>query len=442
MILTGKEPSFRKRQRRSNPYYIILLLVFIMIGFFVMRAFQSGDIEPYGLPTPIPTRTANSYKTEGETYFLAGNLDSSMDAYNKALELEPDNATIWAELARIKTYSSANITVDALRIERLEEALEAATRAVELAPEDSYAHGIRAFALSWYASSALDPETRSNSLSEAEREAIAALTFDNGNTLALVYYAEIQATQSLILQAQSNIEQALAREPDLMDAHRVHGFVLESMGYYRDAINAYQRAVELNPNLTFIYIRMGVNYRQLQQYETALEQFAKAARINEQNGINDPLPYLAIGRTYTQMGEFFIAARNVEKVLDFDPSNPDIYGTLGIIYFRGRNYEGAIPALQCATYGCDAETSCAVRFCDPENEEPVVIPPTPLSGTTVVYYYTYGSVLAGMHMPGRPYCEEAVKVLADVRERYSQEPVIMSIVRESENICRSFGYEQ
>jgi len=251
---------------------------------------------------------------------------------------------------------------------------------------------------------------------EAEREAIAALTLDNSNILALAYYAEIQVDQSLIVQAQQNIEEALQRGQDLMDVHRVYGYVLESNGYYADAIDAYKKAAELNPNLTFLYIRIGVNYRQLQQYDMALEYFDRAATINEQNNVLDPLPYLAIGRTYSQMGEFYIASRNVEKVLEFDPSNPDIYGTLGIIYYKARNYEGSIPALQCATYGCDAEVSCSVRFCDPETDPAIVIPPTPLTDNTVVYYYTYGSVLAGMHRNGTEYCETAVEVLDDVRD--------------------------
>jgi tetratricopeptide (TPR) repeat protein len=439
MYLSGKEPTFRKQGRRSHPSIVIALLVFVLVGLFVMRAFNTGEIEPLGKPTPIPTRTVNSYTLEGETYFIAGDLENAMRAYNKALEIAPENPDIWAEVARIQAYSSSTLTTDAQRIARLEEALTSANKAAEIDPNNSYARGVRAFVLDWYAGSTLDQNTRDVSLLEAEREAIAALTLDNANTLALAYYAEIQVDQSLILQAQQNIEEALLREEEIMDVHRVHGYVLESLGYYSDAINAYKRAVDLNPNLTFLYIRIGVNYRQLQRYEDALEYFAKAAEINEQNGIQDPLPYLAIGNTYSRMGEFFIAARNVEKVLDIDPTNPEIYGTLGIIYFRARNYESAILALKCATYGCDAETSCEVRYCG-ENDPPIEIPPTQLTDSTVIYYYSYGSVLAGMHQPGREYCEEAMNVLSDVRSKFSQEAVIMSIVSESESICRGFGY--
>ena len=268
-----------------------------------------------------------------------------------------------------------------------------------------------------------------------------ALSIDNQNTLALAFYAEILVDQQNLLQADQYIIQAVDEAPDLMDVHRVNGYVRESLGYYVDAIESYQLAAEITPNFTYLYLRIGVNYRQLKQYDRALEYFAKAANINEQLGIQDPIPYLAIGNTYSQMGEFFIAARNVEKVLALDPTNPDIYGTLGMIYFKSRNYEGAIDALRCATYGCDDEVSCTVRQCV-EGDVEVSIPPTPLTNTTVIYYYSYGSVLAGMHRPTNDFCREAMRVLADVRASFSNEPVIMNIVETSEEICMSFGYER
>ena len=77
-------------------------------------------------------------------------------------------------------------------------------------------------------------------------------------------------------------------------------------------------------------------------YEQSLEYFDKAVKINEQIGVKDPGPHLSIARTYSQLGEFFIAARNVQTALEYEPTNADIYGQLGVIYFRSRNYEGSI----------------------------------------------------------------------------------------------------
>ena len=247
------------------------------------------------------------------------------------------------------------------------------------------------------------------------------------------------------MQADQYSQQALIQDDTIMDVHRVRAYVLESLGNYGDAIREYQKAIEITPNLTPLYIAIGVNYRQLQQYEIALEYFANAASINEQLGIPDPIPYTAIGKTYSQMGEFFIAGRNVRKALNYDPTNPDIYGQLGMVYFKSRNYEGSIEAFKCAIQGCNPVESCAVRLGDvctgeEANSPAIVINGLPLSGSTVVYYYTYGSALAALHRESNGYCTEAMQILGQVRRAFGTEPVVMQIVESSESICTSLGY--
>ncbi|MCJ7625512.1 MAG: tetratricopeptide repeat protein, partial [Anaerolineaceae bacterium] len=270
-------------------------------------------------------------------------------------------------------------------------------------------------------------------------EAVQALQLDNQNTLALVYYAEILVDQQKWLQAEQYALQALENDPSLMDVHRIAAYVQESLGNYGEAIREYEEATRITPNLTFLYIRIGLNYRVLERYDTALEYFEKAAIINEQLGIKDPIPYLAIGKTYTRMGEFFIAALNVRQALRFNPTSPDIYGQLGIVYVRSRNYEGAIEAFKCAVQGCTPEESCVVLRCDPEVDPGYTIEGMPLSGSTVVYYYTYGSILAAMHRPYDDKCTEALDVLSEVKASYADDPIIMQMIETSEDICASFG---
>jgi tetratricopeptide (TPR) repeat protein len=167
-----------------------------------------------------------------------------------------------------------------------------------------------------------------------------------------------------------------------------------------------------------------------------LEYFAQCARINDQLGIKDPIPYLSIAKTYSQMGEFFSAARNAQKALEFQPANADIYGQLGVVYFKSRNYEGSIPALKCAVKGCTAEESCDGRGgCGP-NDTPAEVIGLPLSSTTVVYYYTYGSVLAALSRPKDNRCPEALEVLWMVRDQFSTDKDIAGIVSAGEEICR------
>ena len=125
----------------------------------------------------------------------------------------------------------------------------------------------------------------------------------------------------------------------------------------------------------------------------------------------------------------------MKQALDFTPANPDVYGQLGVIYHKSRNYEGAIPALQCAIEGCDAQQSCEVRQCDPENDPMSAIEGLPLTGSTIVYYFTYGSVLSGLHREGDDKCDRAMVIFDQLRSNYADDPSIMSIVRAGEDIC-------
>ena len=59
----------------------------------------------------------------------------------------------------------------------------------------------------------------------------------------------------------------------------------------------------------------------------------------------------------------------------------------------------------------------------------------PLSPSTVVYYFTYGSVLSGLHRPGDDKCDKAMDVFSQLRARYAEDPTVMSIVRAGEEIC-------
>ena len=439
------------RKQGPNIYRLFFLIVMILGGVWLIRQVDQGDLKPLFLPTPTPTRTSDSYALEGDSQFTAGQLDAAITAYREAVNIDPNNAEVWAKLARIQTYSSSLLTTDDAQRARLQEALASAEKAVELAPDDSFAHAIYAFTLDWNANPTLiDDEQVQRYLLQAEQEANRALLLDSTNTLALAFYAEILVDQQKWTQAEVNILQALERDPTLMDVHRVYAYVLESLGQYNQAIKEYDTAISITPNLTFLHLRAGANYRRLafaspnedtarQLYEKSLEYFAKAASINQQLGVEDPIPYLSISRTYSQMGEFFIAGRNVQKALEFQPDNPDVYGQLGIIYFKSRNYEGSIPAFKCAIYGCTPEQSCEGRGgCGP-NDTPAQVTGMALSPNTVVYYYTYGSVLAALSRPQDNKCPEAMDILGQVKAAYGSDPDIAGIVSSGEAICNSLG---
>ncbi len=450
MHIPVRRPLFR-RQSHSNIYRIFFLALIILWALWIIRGVDLGTIQQAGNATPTATRSAISLTEEGDVYFTTGQLDSAIEAYREATRVDPQNANVWAKLARIQTYSSA-LLVDSERLPRLQEALISINRAKELAPEDSTVTAIRSFVLGWSSNQYYftDTERYTRLLTEAEQEANRALQLDPTNTLAMTFYIEILTSQQKLTQAEQYLAQALERNENLMDLHRVYAFLLESQGLYNRAIQEYDLAIELTPNLTFLHISAGANYRHLaftsppeseqqkQLYEKSLEYFARAAKINEQISVNDPAPYISIAKTYSQMGEYFAASRNVLKALDFNPAKADVYGQLGIVFFKSRNYEGSIPALKCAIRGCTAAESCDARAGCNEGDFGTQVTGMPLSSDTLVYYYTYGSVLAALSRPQDNKCPEAISIFDEIRASpFGSDPATIGIIQSGKAICQS-----
>ncbi|MBI5943761.1 MAG: tetratricopeptide repeat protein [Chloroflexi bacterium] len=430
MNITPRNFLFRRRSE-SNVYRMFFWVTFILGGIWLIRSVQQGDVKPLFEPTPVPTRMAESYLLEADALFTAGKLDDSTDAngnivpgaitaYREAAKIDPNNAQIWAKLARIQTYSSAMIVNRDEVVARLAEAIESAKKAVDLAPDDSNVHAVYAFAMDWSATYLGADEARSM-LAQAEQEAVRALRLDPDNVLARSFYSEILLDQGKWKDAQQNIEQALERDSSQMDTHRVHASVLESGQDYALAIEAYDRAIAITPNMTFLYQRAGANYRRLasdspnkdvqnQLFERSLEKFDQAARINAQLNVKDPGPYLSIAKTYSQMGQFFVAIRNVQKTIEFQPANPVFYGELGVLYHKNRNYETGILALECAVRGCTAEQSCPARGDCGRNDVPTEVKGLPLRADTIYYYDIYASELAALNTPKQNHCSEALSI--------------------------------
>lgn len=452
----GKRNIFSKNQNRSQPLRVFALLLVILVSLFVVRALNLGQIKPVAVTTPTPTRTLNSYAQEGETHFKSGNLEMAIEAYKNAVKFSPLDPELRAELARIQVYSTSQITVDAEKKTRLDEALATVDEGLKFSPQDSMLYAVKAFALDWYGVSNIAGDNYQDYLIKGEQAAVEALQYNNKNALALAYYSELLTDQQKWTQAATYITQALDMDDTLMDVHRVNGYVQESLSNYSQAIEEYQKAVQIAPNLNFLYISLGANYRKLanlansesaeQKYyfNLALESFAKAVGINDQLGVNDPIPLISIANTYVQMGEFFAAARNVLRAIQFKPDDPTVYGQLGIVYYKSRNYEGSILPLRCAVRGCSAAESCLVRNggaeCDAGEIPDTVISGLPLTTNTVIYYYIYGSVLAGLHQTSNGYCEEAMQVFNEITAGFGGDDTIMSIVDEGAAICNFYGY--
>ena len=438
MKLIRRRTLFHQR-RTSNLYRLFILVILILAGIWFTTRLTAGIIRNPFEPTPTSTRTINSMVLEGETQFKAGALNLAIAAYQQAATQGSGDPQVWTELARIQAYSSRLLSNDADRLTRLTEALQSANQAVTIAPENSDVYATRAFVQDWNADPALDPlrtgdKKATDFIFDAEQDAVHALSLNSQNPLAMAFYAEILIDQQKWDQAALYIKPALELGPQVMDVHRVDGYYLESTTNYSQAIEEYQKALDIDPNLTFLYISIGHNYRTLaflttitsQQsdlYNTARKYYAKAIAINDQLKIKDPSPYVAIAKTYAQQGQFFAAALNAQIAIGLDPTNADLYGQLGDIYKRGRYFETSIIALRCAVEGCDALASCQAVLAGSDCVG-VEVKPLVLNPNSATYFLDLGSVLSAF-APNKPeYCPEVNSLLTPLKKAYPDNTII------------------
>ena len=438
MQLKGRrfEPTTEPPRLTVGRTAVYTAAILVCLGIF--KLLDSGTIRSPFAPPPTPTRMAMSYAEEGKAFFDAGILNKSIDAYQKAVAVDPNDYQLWAELARIQTYSSELMLSAELKKARLEEAMASITRSIDINRDYATAHAIRVLVLDWYANSEwMDADTREGTLIEAVRSSTQALSLDPGNALALAFKAEALVDQANWSAALDVGAQAAQLGPEIMDVHRAYAYVLESNGYYTRAIDEYLEAIKRNTNLPFLYIRLGANYRKLgetatdtatrdRNIESALEAFSRAADLNPL----DPIPYLSIAQTYSNQGDFFAAERNAKKALSLDNTDAYLYGRLGVIYYKAKNYETAIKVLKCAIRGCLAA--------DNEEQGVDVLIPLGLAGNSVDVYYIYGSVLSfyGKDTPGN--CTEAASIFTELRASPYFDETVDTIIREGEVLCASY----
>jgi tetratricopeptide (TPR) repeat protein len=399
MQLHGRSLQLRKTRRRSNPRLILFLLILIGAGLFLLGQYQRGDVQPLFIPTPTATRLPRVYAEEAEAQFAAGNLATAIPVYEKALAGDPKNVDYWAALARIQIYDG-----------QYAEALKTAADALVVAPNNAKAKAIYAWALFW-----------NDRDDEAQAVAVQAIALDGNYAPAHAYYSEILSSALKVEQAAREAEIALSLDPTSVDAHRAMGIANETVGNYAGAIQHYKDALAINPNLINLYIRLGLNHRALQQYDEAIAAFSKATAIDP----SDIDPYLNLSRTYLQIDEFGTAIQYLDQALALEPGNPGIHGRKGLIYFKRKNYEGALVELELAVYGGQYEHT---------DGQLVQIPGMPLDERSKEYYYTLGNLYAYYKQCGP---DKAPALLSQVLSAFPDDPTVISSYETSMETCRA-----
>ena len=121
-------------------------------------------------------------------------------------------------------------------------------------------------------------------------------------------------------QAENDVKQALALDPQNPNAHLQYGQLLWRMERRPEAKREYETALKLDANNRFALSSLGFLAREMNDPKAAERYFTQYARAypNEYTG------YLALGDLYTAQRNFVPAEQNYEKAYKFNPKHPMI----------------------------------------------------------------------------------------------------------------------
>ncbi len=136
---------------------------------------------------------------------------------------------------------------------------------------------------------------------------------------------------------------AKAGYPDtLPNAWNNLGLLATREGRMEEAAGYFQRALEINPNLTVALDNLGNAYRQMRRWKDAQQVFQHAIEIAP----GDAEAHYGLGMVFAQNGEDDGALGELQKALAFRPDYPEALNNLGVLFLNLRRVDDAIRSFQ------------------------------------------------------------------------------------------------
>ncbi len=396
MYLKGSKWSMNRRRQRINWFRIVLLSLLIAGGLYLDKFIIPNTPSPFE-PTPTATRPPESYITDAQNLFKEGKLLQAIQAYQDAIAVKPNDPSIYVAMAQVQVFAGD-----------YKGAQTSAEDALLLNPNNSMAHAVRAWALDFQGDYA-----------DAETSIQKALELDPKNAIAHAYYAEILVDEGAdtIPKAITESQTAIALAPNTLETLRARGYVLQATANYQDSIQEYEAAAAINNNIADLHLQIGINYKALGIPDKAIQEFSVANALNPTDW---QAPYL-ISRTYAYVGQFAKAQQYAQSAVNVSPTDPNLHGNLGVMYYHNADWSQAISELSLAVNG--GTTS------DGKKVDPVTLAP----GQPLVseYYFTYALALARSQR-----CGEALQVVQKIQALVPSDQTAMDNASAAEQICQ------
>ncbi|MGF1503547.1 MAG: tetratricopeptide repeat protein [Chloroflexi bacterium] len=345
-----------KRKRPRDPFLILLIIALIAGGLWVsanrdtMRAEITSLVDEDSNPisqligtqqvqdtagspggsTPTAAPDETDLVNQAQEALGTGDITRAVELYEQAADLNPNEPSYPYQMARLLLYQSALQYGDE-RDATLEAAFQAANRAIRSDPQSPHGYAIAGKVLDWQG----QPE-------DGQNEVLRALEFDDSFAPAYSFLAEIQIDLQRYEEADASIQTALSLDPQNPDVLRDYAYVLESQTLYADAVDQYQQAIAVSPEIAFLRLALARNYRVLTDCQAALDELFAAEPFAQ----GSPVLQFEIGVTYEScVGDLATAVQSYEQALEIDEDFALAWERIGTISYYQNDYVRTTQAL-------------------------------------------------------------------------------------------------
>ncbi|MBN2031192.1 tetratricopeptide repeat protein [bacterium] len=265
-----------------------------------------------------------------EAYFIMGRAygfkkmyREMNDAFIKSLELSNKYASDIREDRQKHWTDLQNAGVTSLKQNRISDAIEEFSMAIELVPEETVPY--KNLALAYI-------QNRNDSLATQTYEKILEIDpedLESKGILGALYYRNRDYNNAI-----AHLEQVVNNADPTSSAYSQAVFNLAlayDMTEQSDkALETYKNALEVNPDEQNLLFNMGRLYIVQQDYENAIVYLK---RVLEQNP-DDLEANRTIGSCYNLLNKFEEAIPYLEKAVELDPNDANAWNQMGIAYIR------------------------------------------------------------------------------------------------------------
>jgi len=148
--------------------------------------------------------------------------------------------------------------------------------------------------------------------------------------------------QGQLEEALNALEKALELDPEYVDAWNGKGIVLDDLGRYEEAIEAYDKALALDPEFAYAWNNKGNALGNLGRYEEAIEAYDKALALDPEYADAWYNKGIALGN----LDRYEEAIEAYEKALALDSGYVAAWNNKGNALYNLGQYEEAIEAYE------------------------------------------------------------------------------------------------